>query len=189
VNRYLLDANAIITPFHEGPLRALASALSLNQELNQEEAKVVLEDWLEDGVSSGRFLIADMVQEEVLGEKGKAKPGYEALWKLKDGYKPISPTVEELALSAKVQAFVDKHFQPHDAQSFARGADPLLVAIAKARRLTIITQERHTIPEVDGNTGRVKGKPTLTYVAFAFRVRCLSLMSALVEEPPKLLLL
>lgn len=189
MNRYLLDANAIITPFHEGPLRALASALSRNQELNQEEAKVVLEDWLEDGVSSGRFLIADMVQEEVLGEKGKAKPGYEALRKLKNLYKPISPTGEELALSAKVQAFVEKHFQPHDAQSFARGADPLLVAIAKARGLTIITQERHTIPEVDGSTGRVKGKPTLTYVAFAFGVRCLSLMSALVEEPPKLLLL
>jgi len=181
VNQYLLDANAIITPFHQEPLHALAFALHLSPE----QAKEALEAWLADGVSSGRFLIADVVQEEVLGEKGKGKPGYEALSKLKDRYKPISPTGEELALLAEVQAFVEKHFQSHHAANFARGADPFLVAIAKARGLTIITQERHTIPQVDGGTGRVKEKPSLAYVAFAFEVRCLSLMSALVEVPLK----
>ncbi|RTI15302.1 hypothetical protein CSW27_06045 [Thermus scotoductus] len=49
--------------------------------------------------------------------------------------------------------------------------------------LTLITQEKHEVPQLDGVRGLIKGRPRLPYVAFAFGVRCVPLMTALLERP------
>ncbi|BBL92758.1 hypothetical protein TthHC11_02920 [Thermus thermophilus] len=171
---YLLDANAIITPFHQGPLGALAKALGKSPN----EAKAHLEAWFRDGIKSGLLRLGREVRDEVLRKRG---PGYDLLKSLDGQYKLLEVTEVFFDALAKVAHFVREHYAPEGAEPFLRGADPTLVALAKAHNLILITQERHELPELDGVSGLMKGRPRLPYVAFAFGVRCVPLMTALLE--------
>lgn len=171
---YLLDANALITPFHRGPLGALAKALGKSPE----EAKTHLEAWFRDGIKNGLLRLGREVRDEVLRKRG---PGYDLLKSIDGQYQLLEPTGDFFATLEEVARFVEEHYAPEDAEPFLRSADPSLVALAKVHNLALITQERHEVPQLDGARGLIKGRPRLPYVAFAFGVRCVPLMTALLE--------
>ena len=171
---YLLDANAIITPFVPGFLEALAKALGRSPE----EAKAHLEAWFRDGIKSGLLRLGREVKDEILRKRG---PGHDLLKSLDGQYKLLEVTEAFFDALEKVAHFVREHYAPEDAEPFLRGADPTLVALAKVHNLTLITQERHVVPQLDGASGLITGRPRLPYVAFAFGVRCVPLMTALLE--------
>lgn len=177
---YLLDASTLITPFHGGQLEALAKAF---KQSSPDAARTCLEEWFERNLTSGVLRIDKSVEEEVLNLKEKGKPGVALLERLKGQYSLLQPNTNTQTILTQVGDFIRAHFEPHQEVVFFKKADPILVALAKDYGLTLVTEEKHFLPEGNGKTGKLKGEPRLPFVAFAFGVRCISLMTALVEVP------
>jgi len=176
---YLLDANAFITPFHTGQLNALAKSLRYPPD----KTKELLENWFSQGIISGKLKITRDVKDEILAKEG---PGYDLLKTLDGKYTPLIPTEQDTyKILEEIGRFVRENYEPQHASAFLdKGADPILVALAKTYNYTIITLEGHDIPQVNNYTGIIQAsKVRLPFVAFAFGVRCISLMTAFIEEP------
>lgn len=174
---YLLDASTLITPFHLPQLQALSKALGF---ASPEKAKKCLQDWFFQGITSGKLRIAREVRDEVM--KKKVRPEYQILKAVEGRYELLDPREDTYSFLAEAEQFIRKNYEPHQAEAFLRKPDPMLIALAKSYELTLVTEEKHTLPEVDGSTGRIKGEPRLPFVAFAFGVRCISLMAAINES-------
>lgn len=177
---YLLDASALITPFYEGKLEALAKAFRF---ASRQVAQKHLEDWFEQGLKSRVLWLDTQAEYEVL--RGGGRPGAALLNRLKNqnSYSPLQPRESTFPILEEIGHFIRDHFEPQQATKFLQKADPILVALAKDYGLILITEERHLLPEGERKTGKLKGEPRLPFVAFAFGVRCIPLMTALVEAP------
>ena len=175
--KYLLDTSSLITPFHENQLRALANGLGLR---SWEDARTWLEEWFQKGFAQGKLLLSEEVLSEL--KKRPEMPGYHLAQKFLSSFKPLYPTSDTLRHLKKVGEFVREHFRPEHAQAFLKvgQADPMLVALAKEKSLTLVTEEAHPLPQADGE-GKIMGRVRLPYVAFVFGIRCVPLMTALTE--------
>lgn len=177
---YLIDSSALITPFHHGKLMALAVGLGLK---SPQDAQMYLEDWFRESFARQLFWIPLEVYEEVT-EKRRGKPDTPGKIILKNFGNSVilQPPDTFWGALAEVAKFVEEQFPREHAQSFldSRKADPVLVALARVTKATVITEERQVIPEVNGATGKIP-KPSLPYVTFRFGERCISLMAALRE--------
>lgn len=177
---YLIDSSSLITPFHQGQLKALAVGLQLP---STRDAQADLEAWFKKGFTAGLFSVPLEVYEEVV-EKKRGKPDAPGTILLRGLGKGIilTPPGDFFQALADVHKFVVESFPPEHAHSFldSKRADPVLVALARVTEATVITEEKQAIPQVNGATGKVQ-KPSLPYVAFRFGERCISLMAALRE--------
>lgn len=180
---YLLDPSAIITPFHDGQLRALSAAL---KHKSLQDTQSWLENWFRRGFSSGILTISREVYEEVVEKcknKKRKRPEYSLLkdlWEKKNIVilEPTGMTWNELK---NIHEFVVKSYEVHQAQKFLEEKDPMLIALAKTHKVSLVAEERHFIPEVNGVHGLIKGKVHLPYIAWAFRVRCIGFLTLLQE--------
>ncbi|MBC7220893.1 DUF4411 family protein [Candidatus Bipolaricaulota bacterium] len=177
---YLIDSSSLITPFHQGQLKALAVGLQLP---STRDAQAHLEAWFKKGFTKGLFWVPLEVYEEVVANRKDkpAAPGTVLLRGLGKGV-ILNPPGAFFDALVEVHKFVVESFPPEHAQSFLdpKRADPVLVALARVTDSTLITEEKQVIPQVNGATGKVQ-KPSLPYVAFRFGERCISLMAALRE--------
>lgn len=177
---YLIDSSALITPFHQGQLGALAIGLRLN---SPQDAQTHLEQWFTAGFSKRLFGVPIEVYKEVTeGRKGRPDAPGKILLRTFGDSAILQPSDAFFQALAEVAEFVNKQFPPEYAQAFlAPGkADPVLVALARVTKATVITEERQVVPEVNRATGKIQ-KPSLPYVTFCFGERCISLMAALRE--------
>lgn len=182
---YLLDSSSIITPFHKGQLSALSLALGHD---SPDETRIWLEGWFERGFASGKLVITKEVYDEVVRREEKRRPEQELLKRLSekgqitvlrsDSYSQG----EFYSVLVDVDQFVRKNYDEHQADAFLRKFDPFLVAIAKVYGATIVSEERHFLPERDGLSGTIKGEPRLPFVAWVFGVRCVPLLAILSRE-------
>ena len=181
---YLLDSSSIITPFHEGKLSALSLALGHN---SPDETRIWLENWFERGFSSGKLVIAQEVYEEVMKKKKKGQPEQELLKSLseREHVTILEPDDEVYNVLSDIDQFVRRSYEPHQADVFLKKSDPILVALAKVHGATVVSEERHFLPERDGVSGLIKGEPRLPFVAGVFGVRCVPLLAILFSEPWK----
>lgn len=191
--RYLLDASALITPFASSRVSSLAIVLRQYfsegkagyQDVGdyQKDLPRKLEDWFSQGITLGRFLICKEVRDEVL--KGRGRPGETLLKSLEDRYTLLKPKKSTFVQLKDVARFVEENYQTQYRDIFLKGADPILVALAKDFGLTIVTEEKHSLSQgsepVTSGKPCIIEKPRLPYVAFAFGVRCISLMTAMIE--------
>ena len=175
---YLLDTSALITPFHEGRLRALGIALGYR---STDEIQRRLIGWFTKHFQLGTLVLCDSVRREVV-EKPK-RPEAQMIRSLENAIRILQPTGRSVQILTEITKFVYDHYLVQDVGPFLRGADPEVVSIAKAYGATVITEEHHVLPEHDGGNDRIKGKPKLPYIAFVFQVRCVSLMTLLNELP------
>jgi predicted nucleic acid-binding protein len=184
---YLLDSSAIITPFHRGQLEALSMAL---RHSSPEETRTWLEHWYELGFSSRNLVIAHEVYEEVVNRK-RDRPEHTLLKRLweRGQITILEPNDEFYAVLCDVDNFVRRNYDPHQAKVFLKKADPILLALAKVYGATLVTEERHFLPERDGASRLIQGEPRLPFVAGVFGVKCLPLLTVLATkrwkwEPP-----
>lgn len=181
---YLLDASAIITPFHTSQLGALSVALRSD---SIEETRQRLESWYERGFRSGDLVLAREVYEELTTIK-KGKPPrpeqvlLKRLWEARE-IKVLEPNQEFFQVLTEIHLFVKSHFEPHQAEAFLKEgeADPILLALARVYGAKVITEERFSIPQSDGSSGLIMGKPRLPFIGSAFGVQCLSLLQILLS--------
>lgn len=167
---YILDSSSLITPFHQNQLASLALARGWSLD----EARAKLENFLSEGISQGLLRVAREVHEEVI--KG---PGASFLKSMRGKYKPLEPDEETHYYAAEVSKFVRDHYEPQYEDRFARGADPYLLAYARQHGFVLVTEERGYIP---GLGQRIQGPPKLPFLAFVYKVKCISLMTLLVEQ-------
>jgi hypothetical protein len=92
--------------------------------------------------------------------------------------KRLQPRSNTVSILKAVGEFVSVRDETHHATTFLTKADPMLVALVKDFGLTLVTEEKHHLPQGDGSTGRLKGEPRLPFWAFAFDVRCVPSMTA-----------
>lgn len=177
-NGYILDASTLITPFHQGQLRALRTAKRFKSDI---ETVNWLENWFVRNLQSRRFFISQEVYEEVC--RGKGRPGHNLLRRLDGRNAKLEPVANTFDILRDVTSFVRTYFAEQHADPFERCADPMLIALARSHGLTIITEEKHEVPQWDGGSGRLNGKPRLPFVAFAFDVKCIPLLAALRQLP------
>ena len=173
---YLLDASAVITPFHRSKLEALS--LALRKDPNT--AQRYLTQWFSSGFTQGKLLLCAEAKDEVSRGGGHAS----SLLRSVGGTSHIvHHDSGSLELLPHVHEFVMEHFEDQHARAFLgpKVADPHLVAIAKACGYCIVTEESHAMR--DAESGRMTGPVKLPYVAFAFGVRCMPLMAALSHHP------
>lgn len=177
--RYLLDANVFITPFEVNVLRGLARLFGTSEK----EARSHVECWFRDGLTRGILLVAKEVEKEVISKNKKREDAASRLLRgLKGDYQILEPDEKTYEVLAQVGEFVRKNYPPEKAQPFLEGADPILVALAKSHDLVLVTEERHTLPQAEKD-GINSSKPYLPHVAFAFQVRCISMLTAMLEVP------
>ena len=177
---YLLDSSAIITPFHRAQLRALSVALGHN---SLKYTQTWLEGWFRKGFSSRDLIISQEVYGEIVNEKKRHRPEYRLLKELRqsESIKMLEPKDATWKELANIHKFVTQNYEPHQAQKFLEKNDPMLIALAKTYEVTLVAEERHFIPEVNGASSLIKGEPRLPYVAWVFGVRCISLLTLLRE--------
>lgn len=176
---YILDSSSLITPFHQKQLASLALARGWPPD----EAQTKLEDFLAKGISQGLLRVAREVHEEVMEGKG---PSADFLKSMRGKYKLLEPGEETLAYAAEVVEFVRNHYEPHYENPFADGADPYLLAYARQHGFVLVSEERSYIPGLDnpipGVNAKIQGPPKLPFLAFVYKVKCISLMTLLVER-------
>lgn len=180
---YLLDASAIITPFHRAQCGSLSLALRHN---NLDETYDWLKHWFEYGFSSGNLVITREVYEEVVEKGSKKVPRIEREM-LKNLYvngQIIFPHINDdfSKVLAEIDVFARSNYEPHQAETFLKKADPELVALAKAHGFTLAAEEHHFIPQRDGANNLIKGEPRLPFIAATFKVKCKSIMAIMLSE-------
>lgn len=180
---YLLDASAIITPFHTSKLGALSVALRFD---SIDKTRQWLEHWYEGGFRSGQLVIAQEVYTEVLKKAKEGKPLrpeqalMKRLWEAR-AITVLKPTSNFFAILAEIHEFVRTHYEPHQAAAFLgkEEADPILLALAKVYGAVLVTEERFAIPELHRSRSLIMGKPSLPFIGSAFGVQCMSLLQVL----------
>lgn len=183
--RYLPDSNAIITPFEAGGLGSLTLGLQLRYPAfirGPAEALDWLEDWFTRGFKAGHLVGS----EDLLDEVGRKKDPASRLLRSLDSrglVRILRPTPGTFTYIADIERFVRAYFEPHQADDFLRSADPMFIALAKTHEATLVTVERQYIPQYDGKTRRISGKPRIPFLAWVFNVRCISFYEALQELP------
>ncbi|GAW28945.1 DUF4411 family protein [Carboxydocella sp. ULO1] len=182
---YLLDSNAIITPFHKAQCSALSLALHHN---DIKETIEWLKHWYTKGFSSGNLVITREVYDEVVKKSNRSDKSSRVE---KDLLKSLHERgkirlLEENEAFFNVLADIDKYvrssYELHQAENFLRKADPMLVAIAKIHGATLVTEERHFIPARDETNGRIQGEPRLPFVSATFKVKCTSILNIMLAK-------
>lgn len=172
--RYLLDANSIITPFHQDGLRSLSVGM---RHSSTSQTSQFLQDWFTHGFRTGVLVATQKLVGEVCEKQDAAGKLMKQL--CKDGHvSTLEPRAETITYLRDVTAFVKMHFEAHQADKFLGEHDPELIAFAKTYGTGIITVERHIIPQLDGASGKIKGKVPLPYIAWVFGVPCIPLFYA-----------
>jgi len=171
---YLLDANAIITPFHSGTLGSLQVALN---HASPHDTRLWLEDWYRKGFSNQKLVTC----REVLDEVKSPSNITQLIRALRPRLKILEPQSVTFAYEKDIHNFVVKNFELHQADEFLKSSDPLLIALAKTYGATLVTLERRTIPERNPKSRRIKGKVSIAFIAWTFEVRCIGLLQAFRE--------
>lgn len=180
---YIPDANVLITPFHRDVLSSIALGLRVlypDRVRNDAEAVRWMQAWFTRGFENGSLVATDQLIREVAPKDDMPKRLVDDL-KKQGRLRILLPTSATWGYLADIERFVRRQCEPQQAHDFLRGADPLLIAIAKTHGATIITLERYDVPSYDRTSGRIRGKVRLPYVAWVFGVRCISLYGALQE--------
>lgn len=178
---YLPDANAVITPFKDGPLGSLMVGLLVKHEIRNGttlEAQRWLQEWFRQGFEKGNLVAtADVVSEvtkkdDVPGRLLKDLSSRGSLIVLR-------PTPRTLSHLATIESVIRARFEPQHADDFSNSADPMLLALAATYGATVVTLERHVVPEYDPRAGKVKGKVRIPYLAWILGIPCVPLYQAL----------
>lgn len=181
--RYLLDANSIITPFRLAHLRALSIGL---RHASPSETREFLWGWFSNAFKTGCLLGSEELFLEVCGNQQDDWASRLLRQLRSDGHViTLSPQPATLDYLKQITQFVQTHYAPHHAETFLKGSDPMLIALAKTYDSGIITEERYAIPQCDGASMRINGSVSLPYVAWAFGVSCIPLFYALLQLEPK----
>lgn len=182
---YLIDANAIITPFHTAQCGSLSLVL---EHKCLKDTQAWLECWYEYGFSTENLVTINEVYKEVVNNTKKDRIEYNLLKGLKERDKIKFLEVTE-AISDKfynvladIDIFVRQNYEQHQADIFLKKTDPLLIAFAKAYEIPLIVEERHFIPHRDGASGLIKGEPRIPFVAAKFGIECVSVMTAMLVK-------
>ena len=178
---YLPDANAVITPFHHGPLGSLMVGLLEKRAItygNASEAERWLKDWFCRGFETGSLVTtADIVTE--VTEKDDVPGRLFRDLSARGRLTVLSPTAATFYHLSSIETVLRARFEPQHANDFSNSADPMLLALAATYGATVITLERHVVPEYDLQTGKVKGKVRIPYLAWVLGIRCVPLYQAL----------
>ena len=180
---YLPDSNALITPLQEGELGSLHLGLHSRHPSDVRDhvqALSWLETWFERGFMNGCLVAIEELLQEV-GRKQDAASRLLARLKARQLIRLLEPTDVTFDYLARIEQFVREKFTSHQADEFLKSSDPMFIALAKTHGATLITLERHSIPQYNGTTGKIQGKTRVPYVAWVFGVRCISLYQALDE--------
>lgn len=182
---YLLDSNAIITPFHAAVSASLTLGLKVRAPAAIESTALAdrwVEDWLSRGFQSGNLVASEGLITEVRGKKDRASKLLQTLRK-KGLIQILIPTQETLSLISDIHEFVSTNYEPHQASQFLLEEDPMFIALAKIHQATLITAENHNIPQYDHDKKKIMGKVRISFLAWVFGVRCISLYQAFDELP------
>lgn len=178
---YIPDTNVLITPFHRDVLSSIAAGLRVlypDRVRNDVEAVRWMQSWYTRGFESGSLIATDQLIRELDPKNDVSRRLVDDL-KKQGRLRILRPTSVTWGYLADIERFVRRQCVPQQAHDFLRGADPVLIAIAKTHGATIITLESYEVPRYDRASGRIGGKVRLPYVAWVFGVQCISLYGAL----------
>ena len=174
---YLVDANAIITPFSKPSLNALKLALGYS---STSEVVNWLRDWFTRAFENGYLVGAQELVTEVGRKKDLASQLLNSLMD-REVIQLLRPKDETFGYLADIELFVRQHFNDHQADLFSQGNDGWYIALAMTHRVHLITLEGYNIPQCNLSTGRIQGKARMPFVAWVFGVTCIPLFQAFLE--------
>ncbi len=82
----------------------------------------------------------------------------------------VNPDQATVTAYSRIANLVNRRYEPHHVQDFLSGADPWVIACAKAHNLVVVTMEALKQEQRDQGSGRYKGRIKIPNVCQLVRV-------------------